>query len=463
MKFTVEEIAEITGGDLVNADNGVTCEGAAVDSRLVTPGQLFVALQGERVDGHDFVAPAISAGATAALVERPIEAPIPSIVVPSAVAALGSLAAAARKRWANATVIALTGSSGKTTTKDLLAHVLRSQGTTVAPQGSYNTEVGVPLTILSAPADVRFVVLEMGMRGLGHIRYLAELADPDIAMVLNVGTAHAGMLEGVGTIAEAKGEIVEGLRSDAVAVLNADDPQVRAMDVRTRAAVRTFGESAGADIRALDIRVDENARVQFSLVVEGSVVGNVAMQLIGEHQISNALGAATCAIAAGIAPADVARELSTAKAESAWRMEMHDLASGVRVISDCYNANPESMRAALKSLRAMGRPAWAVLGEMRELGTAALSAHDEIGRLVVRLDIPHLICVGEGTKVMHLAASNEGSWADESAWVATQDEAFALLSEHVRPGDVILVKGSRSVGLEQLVDQLLKDPWRSET
>lgn len=463
MKFTLDEIAEITGGRLVSECGPLSCEGAAVDSRLVAPGQLFVALKGERVDGHDFLDAAAAAGAAAALVERQIDADIPLIVVPSSLDALGTLAAAARRRWSHATVIALTGSSGKTTTKDLLAHVLRAHGATVAPRGSYNTEVGVPLTILSAPSDVRFVVLEMGMRGLGHIRYLAELADPDIGLVLNVGSAHAGMLEGVGTIAEAKGEMVEALRSDAVAVLNEDDALVRAMDMRTRASVRTFGESASAQVRASDIQLDGDARASFSLVVDGTRINTVSLQLIGEHQVSNALGAATCAIAAGISPHDVARELSTAQAESSWRMEVHDLPSGVRVISDCYNANPESMRAALKSLRAMERPAWAVLGEMRELGAASLGAHDEIGRLVVRLDIPHLVCVGEGTKVMHLAASNEGSWADESVWVPSKEEALTLLREHVRPGDVILVKGSRSVGLETLVDQLLEDPWRSTT
>jgi len=460
MRFTTEEIATITDGRVARGTGSEMCDGAAVDSRRIAPGQLFVAHVGEHLDGHDFISEALSSGATAALVEREVDVDIPQIVVNSSMLALGTLAAAARRSWTHATVIGLTGSSGKTTTKDLLAQILRSQGVTVAPPGSFNTEFGVPLTILSAPVDVDYVVLEMGMRGLSHIRYLADLADPDIAMVLNVGTAHAGMLEGSGTIAQAKGEIVEGLRTEATAVLNMDDPLVRTMDERTAATVVTFGESPQADVRAENVHLDRDARASFDLCIGSFSPVHVSLNLVGEHQVSNALGAAACAFTAGLDPQDIARELSRAEAESGLRMEIHDLESGVRVIADCYNANPESMRAALKSVRAMGRPSWAVLGEMRELGSQSLSAHDELGRLAVRLDIGHLICVGEGTKVMYLAACNEGSWADEAAWVPTSDDAYDQIVAGVRPGDVILVKASRSVGLEHLVNRLLADPWR---
>jgi UDP-N-acetylmuramoyl-tripeptide--D-alanyl-D-alanine ligase len=428
--------------------------GFCVDSRNLQPGDVFVATRGERVDGHDYASSACESGAVAVLSERDL-GQVPCIVVDDSVAALGRIAAWYRREVLTATVIALTGSSGKTTTKDLIAGLL--DGVVVAAQGSFNTEIGVPLTILAADVDTDFLVLEMGMRGLGHIRYLADLADPDIALVLNVGTAHVGMLDSVADIARAKGEIIEGLGDDAVVVLNADDPQVAAMSSRTKASIVWFGESPDADVRAQDVRLDERGRPVFRLVAGDEVSDDIQLPMHGEHFVSAALAAACTAHLTGISLADIADRLRDVRIDSRWRMEVHQTSGGVTVVNDAYNANPESMRAALKALRSMaqGSRTWAVLGEMRELGDLTVSEHDAIGRLAVRLDISRLVCVGPGTKVMHLAASNEGSWGEESVWVPDTAAAIALLDNEVQPGDVVLVKASRAVGLEEIAGHLL--------
>lgn len=438
--------------------------GVCVDSRAVNPGDLFVAIVGERSDGHDFVATALKAGAVAALVQHPVQSvdgvALPCLVVDDPVLALGRLAAWYRREILTCSVVAVTGSSGKTSTKDLLACVLSAAGPTVSARGSFNTEVGLPLTILSADEDAAFLVLEMGMRGAGHIAYLAEIARPDVGVVLNVGSAHLGMLGSREAIASAKSELVAALDPAAVAVLNADDPAVLAMGALTGARVVLFGESVAADVRATDVRVDELARPSFTLTETSSGAASpVSLVLSGEHYVSNALAAAAVGLACGISVERVADALRIAEIDSRWRMEIRETAAGVTVVNDAYNANPESMRAAVKSLAAMaaGRRTWAVLGEMRELGDASMEEHDAIGRLAVRLDISRLVCVGEGTRVMHLAASNEGSWGEESVHVPDVEAAIALLREQLRPGDVVLVKASRTIGLERIAAALL-DP-----
>jgi UDP-N-acetylmuramoyl-tripeptide--D-alanyl-D-alanine ligase len=337
--------------------------------------------------------------------------------------------------------------------------VLSRLGPTVGPAGSLNTEVGLPLTVLSADRDTEFLILEMGMRGLGHVKYLVDIADPDIGIVLNVGSAHVGMLGSREAIAEAKGELVTGLGEEATAVLNADDALVGS---RTSGRVVTFGESPAADVRATDVRLDESARASYTLVdgrPGGGGTANVSLQLIGEHYVSNSLAVAAAALCLGATVDTVARALSEAVVQSRWRMEVSEAPGGFTVINDAYNANPESMRAALKTLVALaaGRRTWAVLGEMRELGDDALVEHDAIGRLAVRLDVSKLVCVGAGTRVMFLAASNEGSWSEESVHVADVDEAIRLLREQVRAGDVVLVKASRSIGLERVASALLEE------
>ena len=453
-------IAEAVGGRLnENADalpRESVATGVQIDSRRIAQGDLFVACGGERVDGHDFAVTAVDAGARVVLAERDLPQ-VPCIVVHDSLAALGALAAWYRREILTAKVIGVTGSSGKTTTKDLIAQTL--DGQVVAAPGSFNTEFGVPLTVLQADTETEYLVLEMGMRGLGHIRYLADLVDPDIAVVLNVGTAHAGMLDDVSDIARAKGELVEGLRDDAVAVLNADDPQVSAMVDRTSARVLWFGEGPTNDVCALEVRVDSAGRAGFELAIRGQSPQSVQLTMHGEHFVSSALAAAAVAYECGMPVARIAELLSAATSQSPWRMEVRPNGAGITVINDAYNANPESMRAALKTLRSMdveGRT-WAVVGEMRELGDLSTAQHDAIGRLAVRLDISRLVCVGPATKVMHLAASNEGSWGEESIWVPDVDAAIELLDQQLRPGDVVLVKASRAVGLEVIAAHLLGD------
>jgi UDP-N-acetylmuramoyl-tripeptide--D-alanyl-D-alanine ligase len=456
--LAVAAIADIAQGRLNGAARELGDQalalGFSVDSRSIEPGQVFVATAGERVDGHDFAVSALERGAIAVLSERDVPR-VPCIIVDDCIAALGSIAAWYRREVLRATVIALTGSSGKTTTKDLIAGLL--DGEVVAARGSFNTEIGVPLTILEADAETDFLVLEMGMRGLGHIRYLADLADPDIALVLNVGTAHAGMLDSPADVAVAKGEIIEGLREGAIAVLNADDPQVVAMRVRTSAQIVWFGEGADSDIRALDVHLDERGRPAFRLSVRDELSGMIQLPMYGEHFVSAALAATAIAHLTGVSVADIATRLAIARVDSRWRMEVQQTSNGVTVVNDAYNANPESVRAALKTLRSMAQGArtWAVLGEMRELGDLTVPEHDSIGRLAVRLDISRLVCVGPATKVMHLAASNEGSWGEESIWVPSPEAAMELLDAEVQPGDVVLVKASRAIGLERIAMHLL--------
>ena len=460
------DISGAVKGELVGVDSpdAAVVTSVVVDSREVTAGCLFVAIAGERVDGHEFADDAVAAGAALVLSARPLVsstgAALPCVVVDDPVSALGRLAAWYRSARLDCTVVGITGSSGKTSTKDLIARVLATQGPTVSARGSFNTEVGLPLTVLSADEATRFLVLEMGMRGMGHIAYLVELVQPDIGVVLNVGSAHLELLGSREAIGLAKSEMVRGLADSAVAVLNADDPVVRAMDAVTPARVVTFGESANADVRAIDVRLNEQARASFTLT--DTTTGEaqaVDLRLSGEHYVANACAAAAVGRAAGLSLEQIADALRAAEADSRWRMEVHVAPAGYTVINDAYNANPESMRAALKSLAAMaaGRRTWAVLGEMRELGPAALEEHDAIGRLAVRLDISRLVCVGEGTRVMHLGASSEGSWGEESIHVPDVDAAIALLREQLRSDDVVLVKASRAIGLERVADALLSD------
>lgn len=462
--LTLGEVAAATGGELTDAADpqAVVSGPVVVDSRLAVPGALFVALAGERVDGHDFAAAALESGAVAVLAERPVGGP--AVVCPDGVAALGALAAAVLSRLPDLLVVGVTGSAGKTGTKDLLAQVLGRWGDTVAPQGSYNNEIGVPLTALRAQASTRYLVLELGARGAGHIGYLCRIAPPRIGVVLNVGAAHASEFGTVEATATAKGELVEALPPGGLAVLNADDDLVRSMAARTRAAVVLVGQSALARVRAEDVTLDSQARPRFQLVVDaGSTQGStsparaeVLLRLHGEHHVSNALAVAAVALHVGMELPEVARALSEVTAQSRWRMEVTQRPDGVTVVNDAYNANPESVRAALKALVVMapGRRSWAVLGEMLELGADSVRRHDELGRLAVRLNVSRLVAVGEGARAIHSGAVQEGSWGEESTFVPDADAAFELLTRELADGDVVLVKSSRDVGLRWLGDRL---------
>ncbi|AEH10424.1 MULTISPECIES: UDP-N-acetylmuramoyl-tripeptide--D-alanyl-D-alanine ligase [Protofrankia] len=452
MTLTLREVAVVCGGRLDAVDDhDAAVTGVVIDSRQVAAGALFVAVAGERVDGHDFAAAAAGAGAVAVLAARPVG--VPAVVVADPVAALAALAAQVRTR-SSATVVAVTGSAGKTTTKDLLADLLGELGPTVAAAGSFNNEIGLPLTVTRIEPATRFAVLEMGARGPGHIAALCELARPRIGVVLNVGSAHLGQYaDGRAGIARAKGELAEAA-SDAV-VLNADDPLVAGMAARARGEVITFGEGERADVRAHDVRVGDDGRARFDLVAAGER-HPVALTLVGEHQVGSALAAAAVAIRLGLPPARAAEALSRARARSRWRMEVAVTDTGVTVINDAYNANPESMRAALKTLvdLSRGRRAWAVLGGMEELGASADDEHDALGRLVVRLGVEQLVAIGERARRIHLGASLEGSWSGESVWVADVEQACTLLREQLVPGDVVLVKASRAFGLERVASEL---------
>ncbi|MFJ5830283.1 UDP-N-acetylmuramoyl-tripeptide--D-alanyl-D-alanine ligase [Streptomyces sp. NPDC093089] len=462
--LSLAEVAAIVGGqahDIPDPDARITGP-VVIDSREVRAGSLFVAFAGEHVDGHDYAERAVEAGAAAVLAARPVG--VPAIVVDDVQAALGTLARTVVERL-GADVVALTGSAGKTSTKDLIAQVLDRHAPTVWTPGSLNNEIGLPLTALRATDETRHLVLEMGARGIGHIRYLTGLTPPRIGLVLNVGTAHIGEFGGREQIAEAKGELVEALPSaeeGGVAVLNADDPLVRAMASRTKARVTLFGEADEAAVRAENVHLTESGQPSFRLHTPTGC-SDVTLRLYGEHHVSNALAAAAVAHELGMPVEEIATALSEAGTLSRWRMEVTERPDGVTVVNDAYNANPESMRAALRALAAMGRAAqargartWAVLGKMAELGDASLVEHDAVGRLAVRLNVSKLVAVGDReASWLQLGAYNEGSWGEESVHVSDAQAAVDLLRSELRPGDVVLVKASRSVGLEQVALALL--------
>ncbi|WP_367136082.1 MULTISPECIES: UDP-N-acetylmuramoyl-tripeptide--D-alanyl-D-alanine ligase [Streptomyces] len=462
--LSLAEIAAIVGGqqhDIPDPDARVTGP-VVIDSRATQPGSLFVAFAGEHVDGHDYAERAVEAGATAVLAARPVG--VPAIVVADVERALGALARAVVERLGT-TVVGITGSAGKTSTKDLTAQLLERLGATVWPPGSLNNEIGLPLTALRATEETRHLILEMGARGIGHIRYLAELTPPRIGVVLNVGTAHVGEFGGREKIAVAKGELVEALpaaEDGGVAVLNADDPLVRAMTARTKARTLLFGEAPDAHVRAEDARLTADGRPAFTLHTPTGCA-DVTMRLYGEHHVSNALAAAAVAHELGMPAEEIASALSGAGQLSRWRMEVTERADGVTIVNDAYNANPESMRAALRALAAMGAAAaakgartWAVLGRMAELGEESLAEHDAVGRLAVRLNVGKLVAVGGREAAwLQMGAYNEGSWGEESVHVSDAQAAVDLLRSELRPGDVVLVKASRSVGLEWVAEQLL--------
>ncbi|GAB4100416.1 UDP-N-acetylmuramoyl-tripeptide--D-alanyl-D-alanine ligase [Sinomonas halotolerans] len=486
IEFTAAEIAEITGGRLVpeTADPAIVPTSVVTDSREAREGSLYVAKPGENADGHSFVAAAFGAGAVLALCEREVPgadgAVPPSVIVPDAVLAMGSLAAEAVRRIRTAraargeafTVVGITGSAGKTTTKDLLAGIFRSTpegsagpGATVCPQGSYNGEVGVPLTVFEADESTRYLVIEMGATGVGHIRYLAEMVRPDIGVVLVVGSAHAGEFGGVENIARTKGELLEALSVHGAAVINLDDARVRAMEPRTTAARWFFtahpeGFAAegqrGTLVAAHHATVDAEGHPVFDLTVGGGASVRVQSRLIGEHHTGNLLAAAAAAAAAGVGAQEIAASLSAQGPGSRWRMERTDRPDGVTVINDAYNANPESMRAALRTLADLGRGrrTWAVLGAMRELGEDTIAAHTAVGTLVVRLNIDRLLVVGREARALYVSAVNEGSWGSECSFVEDADEAFELLERELQPGDLVLVKSSNGVGLRHLGDRI---------
>jgi UDP-N-acetylmuramoyl-tripeptide--D-alanyl-D-alanine ligase len=499
--LSVARIADIVGGELadVSPDEAAATRVTGTvefDSRAVTPGGLFLALPGARSDGHDFAASAVDAGAVAVLAARPVG--VPAIVAPAAagadaaasvldydtdgsgaavLAALARLAAAVAAELIDGglTIVGITGSSGKTSTKDLLAAVLAPLGEVVAPPGSFNNELGHPWTVLRATESTDFLVLEMSARHPGNIAVLAAIAPPSIAVVLNVGTAHLGEFGSREAIAVTKAELPQAVGASGVVILNVDDPAVAAMADQTPARVVRVGRTADADVWAGPVALDGLARPRFTLHAAGGEV-EIALAVHGDHQVSNALCAAAVAIECGATLEQVAVALAAAGPVSKHRMQVATRHDGVTVINDAYNANPDSMRAGLKALAWMAREAgagaspagagkrrtWAVLGELAELGDDAISEHDRIGRLAVRLDVSRLIVVGTGRSMsaMHHGAVMEGSWGSEVAMVADADAALALLRSELRAGDVVLVKASNAAGLGALADALVSEGSR---
>jgi UDP-N-acetylmuramoyl-tripeptide--D-alanyl-D-alanine ligase len=460
--LTLAEIAAAVGGTLHDApDPAARVTGdVELDSRRIVPGGLFVALRGERVDGHAHAADAVAAGAVGVLAARPVG--VAAVVVDDVTTALGRLAAAVLARLPGLVVAGVTGSSGKTSTKDLLAQLLARLGPTVAPPGSFNNELGHPYTVLRCTVDTRYLVLEYSARGIGHIAALGRIAAPRIAAVLNVGSAHLGEFGSREAIAVAKGELVEALPPAAaggVAVLNADDPLVAGMAARTAARVVTFGvDGRAADVRAVGVRPDERGRPGYRLATAAGAA-DVQLGLYGAHHVPNSLAAAAVAVELGLPLAEVAAGLAAARPLSRWRMEVTERADGVLVVNDAYNANPESMRAALTALRTMSRArrSWAVLGQMAELGTGAQTEHDALGRFATGLGVDRLVVVGPEAGPVHTAAAADGSWRGESVQVPDVGAAVRLLRRELRPGDVVLVKASRAAGLERVAEALLPD------
>ena len=441
IRLKVAQIADIVGGTLNVEGNQEVWLAPVFDSRKATPGSFFLALVGEQADGHSYIKDALDNGAVFALVSKPVN--YPNIKVDDVLVALGKLAAYVRLQLPNLKVIGITGSQGKTTTKDLLQHILQSIGPTIAPENSFNNELGAPLNLLRCDEQTKFCIAELGARHLGDISNLASIVKPDIGVVLKVGSAHLSEFGSRENIAKAKGELIKSLPSDGVAILGLYDEFTPRMAEGFAGRVITFGESAAADVRAADVEIREGSP-HFDLV-DGEGRVSVGMRLIGAQQIPNALAAAAAAIALGVSNDHIATALSTAENRSKWRMQLHEL-PGLLIINDAYNAAPESMEAALFSLRLFaqerGGSAWAFLGKMHELGASSGQAHEKIGTLARDLGVDHLVAIN---------AKEYGASLNYENW----EKALELMNEFA-PGDVVLVKASRAEGLERLAQALIE-------
>jgi UDP-N-acetylmuramoyl-tripeptide--D-alanyl-D-alanine ligase len=440
------EIAQIIGGILSGDDVEVTAA-PTLKSAEVDQGGIFLALQGEKVDGHDFVDDAFSHGAVLAITTRAVAQR--HILVADVTAALTLLARFARSELKDLTVIGITGSQGKTTTKDLLRYMLSQHGETVAPTGNYNNELGVPLTLLACSSTTKYAVIEMGARHSGDIAHLASIAQPDIAVVLRVGMAHVGEFGSIEAIAKTKSELISSLSESGIAILGQYDPYTIAMKSLHTGRTISFGADHSADIRATEIEMREG-RPHFDLVTPAGRAA-VGLRIVGEHQISNALACAAVGTALGLSIDSIATALSTALIESKWRMEIHEF-SEVLLINDSYNASPDAVEAALRTLilfaQERGGRAWAFLGKMAELGESSAKAHQQVGTLAYQMGIDHLVCVdapeyqptqlSDGQTILHLC--------DRSGARA--------IAEQIEPGDVILVKASRSENFEILAKEI---------
>jgi UDP-N-acetylmuramoyl-tripeptide--D-alanyl-D-alanine ligase len=451
--LTAGEIALLVGGELLCDRDLLISKAPVFDSRLATPGCFFLALKGENADGHEFAADAYRNGAMFSLTSQRIDGPC--IVVKDVLEALSILAAFVRKRLDKLVVIGITGSQGKTSTKDLLTHMLGAVGPTVAPAGSFNNDLGLPITLLQCDDRTRFCILEMGARHMGDIARLCEIAKPNIGVVLTVGTAHIGEFGSREVIAQTKGELIASLDKDGIAILGTYDEFTPKMASQHQGQVILFGEKADIQVRAADVEMREG-RPHFDLVTPAGRDA-VGMRAVGAHQVANALAVAAVGTALALPLELIASSLSTAEISSKWRMELHESAD-LLIINDAYNANPESMSAAMRALvlfaQERGGSAWAFVGKMNELGQTQAPQSAAIGALAVELGIDHLVEInapeyGEpvGAMVIHQRP--------------TIESALDLV-DYFAPGDVVLVKASRSQGFEVLAESLER-AWKEKS
>jgi UDP-N-acetylmuramoyl-tripeptide--D-alanyl-D-alanine ligase len=445
IELKASEIATIVDGKLKGADVKVSAA-PVFNSSLATPGCIFLALKGENADGHNFISDAFSRGAVLAIVAS--ECAETCIVVEDVIAALNKLAAHVRGLLRDLKVIALTGSQGKTTTKDLLLHILETVGETVAPVGNFNNELGTPITLLQCDNRTKFCILEMGARHLGDIALLCEMAKPDIGMVLRVGSAHIGEFGSADAVAKAKSEMISALAPGAIAILGQYDAYTPKMNALHQGRVIFFGETSDADIRATDIEIREG-RPHFDLVTPAGRAA-VGLRIVGSHQVSNALAAAAAATAVGASLDQIAGALSTAEVQSKWRMEIQEV-KGIVLINDSYNSSPESAAAALRTLvlfaQERGGQSWAFLGKMHELGASSQASHADIGTLASELGIDHLVCIASPEYASRLSATSA-----TTVHIYETKEAAMQLTVEMSAGDVVLVKASRAEKFEDLAD-----------
>ena len=473
--FSAQDLADATSGELYGiAPDTQLSAGVVTDSRDVSTGDVYVARRGDQRDGLDFAPAALAAGASLIVAEAVPTVDgehLPTLVVQDATEALGRLArlnVEALRESGDLTVVAITGSAGKTTVKDLVGDLLSSAGETVWPPKSFNNEVGVPLTALRADESTRFLVLEMGARSIGNLTYLTSLVTPDVAVELMVGTAHSGVFGSIENTARAKAELVESLRPGGVAVLNADDPRVRAMaDVLGEgvdvlwfsASGRTSVEGSEAPVVSAEgVVTAASGRPRFTLHVPGAEPAEVELALVGEHHVSNALAAAAVAHSCGLTARSIVTTLATSGAASRCSStrpaaSRSSTTRTTRTRTRCGRPSRRSRRWAVATRRTRRRTI-AVIGEMLELGEESRQAHADIGELVVRLNIDRTVVVGEGARPAFQAAELEGSWGNEAVWVPTVAEARDLLKAELQPGDLVLFKSSNDVGLRYLGDEI---------
>ena len=463
--LTLKEISVAINADAVNLDLNLKVTGKVViDSRKVSQGDLFVAINGEKVDGHDFCNDAIKKGAVAVVSARELVG-IPTLLVKEGniasknvdqptVIALGKLATCLLTKLPNIFKIAVTGSSGKTTTKDLLLDLGNLIGPTVAPVGSYNNEIGMPQTILECDEKTRVLILEMGAREVGNIKKLCEIAKPDTSILLNIGSAHIEIFGSKELILKTKSEIIECLNSDDVAVLNHEDETFSKQ--KTKAKIVSFGLS-GADVSAKNVVLNEKAQASYELEFEGKV-SQVNLKLVGAHQVSNSLAAAAVFIKKGLDIDLVAKTLSNSIPKSKWRMQVEVSSKNITVINDSYNANPESMKAGIRTLKQVGtnKKTFAILGEMLELGADSQQLHEEVAALIQKLDIKKTLIVGNGAKTVSDFLS-KNTYQGRLEFCKDIDSAISKTKEMVEINDVVLVKASRAIGLERVANALMND------